>query len=179
MISTLVPAPAIAAAIAAIVMVPFLLILLQWGPAAVRRPGRRFLAASALAAAGWVASLAMLSWHWVEALAGLLLCISALYVGFMVWSVLAWGFTLHLLLGLAKADKPLAQSDWVAGYLGPQGADRLGRDRLAMLGARGFVTPEVPAPAEGGPRVRLNRSRAWPMLSGTRLVAWFFGVRLP
>ncbi|MBP6917369.1 MAG: hypothetical protein KBB94_00440 [Legionellaceae bacterium] len=67
---------------------------------------------------------------WLEGI----LCISAvLLIGFMVWSVLCWGYTLSMLLCLQTIDRVENIDQWEIQYAGPQGLDALSLNRANVL----------------------------------------------
>ena len=106
-----------------------------------------------------------MTWDWAGAIGGALLLMAGLIGLFMVWSVLVWGFTLNLLLGLAHQAAPVTQDRWIEGYLGAGGEERFARDRLALLERQGIVTVERDRAAITNGKGRLA---AWLIAVGTR-----------
>jgi len=145
-----------------------ILLALRWAPARLRAPGSRFRVAVGASVATWIASLVVVQWDWSDAIGGGLLLMAGLTGLFIAWSVLVWGFTLNLLLGIARHDGPVTLDRWIEGYLGAAGEERLARDRLALLERRGIVAiardKVTITPGKGRLAVRL-------MTLGT----WFFG----
>lgn len=74
-----------------------------------------------------------------DVLGGLFLLATAMMFCYILFSLLAWGFTLTLLTALVKAGRPLTLEQWAAAYM--QGGD-LGtftHNRLKLLIGSGLV----------------------------------------
>ncbi len=129
-----VPSLTILAGILASLFLPMILLLLSHGPWKVRAPGTRFLVAATLTVVAWALFLLL---HDPSSLADvfasvMLLGIAGL-VQFSFWCLLAWGFTLSLLLALARAGRPLTFEQWVSAYSTGGNVETFTRDRLSLL----------------------------------------------
>jgi len=74
-----------------------------------------------------------------DVLGGALLLATAIMFFYVLFSLLAWGFTLTLLTSLVQAGRPLTSEQWAAAYM--QGGD-LGtftHNRLKLLVGSGMV----------------------------------------
>ena len=118
-----------------VVSLPFFLWLLAKPPFRVIQPGLRFKCASLLILGAWCVAkgiffdLISLD-DWV---AGFLWILSCLIFGFMVWSVLCWGYTLCMLLSLHEHNDSVDSDQWQKLHAGPQGTERLTWDRVHVL----------------------------------------------
>ena len=128
-----VPTPPVAFSLAACVLLPVALLTLSHGPLRVRAPGRRFVAAAAAVWAAWVAAMAAVRPDWVELVTGGLLLATATLAGFTLWTLVAWGFTVSMLLALARAGRPLTADEWVLAYTRGKPLAAFARDRLGVL----------------------------------------------
>jgi hypothetical protein len=74
-----------------------------------------------------------------DILSGCLLLVAAMLFWNVIWSLLAFGFTLTLLTALAKAGQPLTKPQWALAYM--QGADlgKFARNRLQLLLGTGMA----------------------------------------
>jgi hypothetical protein len=70
---------------------------------------------------------------WVDLVAGGLLLATATLVGFTLWTLVAWGFTVSLLLALARADRPVTADEWALAYTRGKPLGAFARDRLGVL----------------------------------------------
>lgn len=77
--------------------------------------------------------------HSDDVLGGLFLLATAIMLFYVLWSLLAWGFTLTLLTSLAQASQPLTSDEWAAAYM--QGGDlsTFAHNRLKLLLGSGMV----------------------------------------
>ncbi|GIK80184.1 MAG: hypothetical protein BroJett024_12890 [Alphaproteobacteria bacterium] len=132
------PPPLITAAILAGGGVPLLLAALGYCGARLRQPWMRYRTSVALAGLGWLLAGIVLARHGYPAsvfdwIAGLAIFVAASLAAFVIWSVLAWGFSLHMLLGLAQARAPLTVEEWAAQHAGRNSFRAIALDRLAIL----------------------------------------------
>ncbi|MFZ5715137.1 MAG: hypothetical protein ACOY3N_20130 [Bradyrhizobium sp.] len=138
----LLPGPAQAAAIGLSIAFP-LLLLLYARIAATGGSGRRFrLGCITIIILYAIACMALPGQRQVgDMLGGLLLLGTAIMFCYILFSLLAWGFTLTLLTALVQAGRPLTLEQWAEAYM--QGGD-LGmftHNRLKLLvGARMVIT---------------------------------------
>jgi hypothetical protein len=143
MMAGFLPPPALGAAMASAAAIPALLWLLGSGPHSFRAPGPRFRAAVLFALLLLLTSLLLIALtskvDVVDALAAVAIVGAAAVMSFIAWSLLAWGFTLNMLLVLAAETRAVSHTDWVAGFT--RGADmgRLTTDRISVLLGAGFA----------------------------------------
>jgi hypothetical protein len=79
----------------------------------------------------------------IDYIAGAAIMLSATVLAFIAWSLVAWGFTLSMLLALAKQKRVGGLDDWIRHYTGGADFRRLAADRAAvLLGTRLAVTVE-------------------------------------
>ncbi len=128
-----IPSATIAVSLLLCAGLPVLVVLLSHGPWKVSHPGRRFLVATLAIGVGWALAMCVMSPRWVELLTGGLLLATATLVAFTCWTLIAWGFTLSMLLALARAECPLQEQYWVQRYTGGRPLEALTRDRLGLL----------------------------------------------
>lgn len=140
----LLPGPAQAAAIGLSIAFP-LLLLCYARIAATGGSGRRFrLGCVSVIVLFAIACLALPGQRHVgDVIGGLLLLGTAMMFCYILFSLLAWGFTLTLLTALVQAERPLTLEQWAEAYM--QGGD-LGmftHNRLKLLvGARMVITAD-------------------------------------
>ena len=128
------PSLTIALSLTACGLLPVYVLILSHGPWKVSAPGRRFIVAAGATVVTWAGLMAVPAEPALpDVVAGGLLLITALLAGFTVWTLVAWGFTLSMLLTLARAGRPLALDEWVTGYTGGKPIDAFSRDRLGVL----------------------------------------------
>jgi hypothetical protein len=131
------PPPVIAAAIVAALAIPALLVLFGFGPLPWRHPGRRFIRS---VIAGWVLWLPILlvmpatvPAHPLDWLAGAAVLTASTLLSFVVWSILAYGVTVNMLVVLMRAERPLDLDAWADRYSGGRSLNQIFLDRLAHL----------------------------------------------
>lgn len=134
-----VPSQAVALSLAACALLPAVLLIVSHGPARIRPPGRRFAAAALLTWAMWASAMIALRPGWVDVVAGLFLLMMATLAGFTLWTLIAWGFTLSMLLALARAGRPLSVDEWAKEYTRGKSLAAFARDRLSVLLALGLA----------------------------------------
>lgn len=96
--------------------------------------------------------------HLDDVVGGILLLATAILLIYVLWSLLAWGFTLTLLTALARAGRPLTEAQWAADYM--QGGDlaTFAHNRLKLLLGSGLVVAaddKIASTAKGLAIVRL------------------------
>jgi hypothetical protein len=175
MITDWMPPVALGAAIFCGCAMPLLLILLGRTSSALRRPGPRYRVS---VQAAWLLFFAALVGFWlagipigtIDYIAGAAIMLAATVLAFIAWSLIAWGFTLSMLLALAKAKRVARLDDWIRHYTGGADFRRLAADRAAVL----LVARLAVMTGENGFRLTaLGRVAA-------RFVAvgqWTFGIR--
>ena len=175
MITDWMPPLALGAAICCGCAVPVLLVLLGRMSAALRRPGLRYRVS---VQAAWLLFLTSLVGFAltgipiaaIDYIAGAAIMLSATVLAFIAWSLIAWGFTLSMLLALAKEKRVGGLDDWIRHYTGGADFRRLAADRAAvLLAARLAVT----AAANGLKLTSLGRVAARCVAVGQ----WTFGIR--
>jgi hypothetical protein len=128
-----IPTLPVALSLAACAILPVALLALSHGPLKVRAPGKRFVVAVAVVWAAWVAAMIAVRPEWVELAAGGLLLATATLAGFTLWTLVAWGFTVSMLLALARAGRPITADEWALAYTRGKPLDAFARDRLGVL----------------------------------------------
>src|SRR5437764_6602360 len=111
-----VPTLPAALSLAACALLPVLLLALSHGPLRVAAPGRRFVRAAALMWAAWAAAMTATAPGAVDLVTGVLLLATATLAAFTLWTLVAWGFTLSMLLALVRAGRPLTAEEWALAY---------------------------------------------------------------
>ena len=131
-----VPSLPVAVSLAACGSMPFVLLALSHGPWRIAAPGRRFVVAAALTWAAWLCVMSFLAPVWVDFVTGALLIATATLAGFTLWTLIAWGFTLSMLLALSRAERPLSVEEWALAHTRRQAArgvrSRSARRAVAM-----------------------------------------------
>jgi hypothetical protein len=136
------PPPLIAAAILAAAALPALLVGFRWVPGVLCDPGRRFVVSVVLAWLAWFAMALLVVLrgdlaHPLDWLAGVAVLVAATLAALVIWSLIVWGFTINLLLVLARSDRPLDVERWAAAYAGGRSMHQICIDRLGLLLAIG------------------------------------------
>jgi hypothetical protein len=136
----LLPAPMGCVALALGILFP----LLMFGCAqikSIRGSGVRFAAGCVTIAALFLALAIVMPGPRdpADVFGGLLFLIAAMLFWHVVWSLLAFGFTLTLLTALVQTDQPLTRSEWILAYM--QGADlkKFAWNRLQLLLGTGMA----------------------------------------
>jgi hypothetical protein len=107
----------------------------------LRGAGRAFRASSMMVIG--LFAIACLTWpaarDFVDLLSAALLLGTVLIVWYIVFGLLAWGFTLTLLTGLDKANRPLTLEEWASTYM--QGGDlgAFAENRLQLIVGSGMA----------------------------------------
>ncbi len=129
-----IPSPILLSGIVAGLSLPPLLGILSHGPWKIQSPARRFqIAVLGISMVWGLFSVTQESLDGADVLASLMLWLTAVLATFTFWSLLAWGFTLSLLLRLASAQRPLTVDEWIASYAQGGDAETFARDRLGIL----------------------------------------------
>jgi hypothetical protein len=132
--------PAQTTAICLSIALPLLLLCCAQIPG-IRGAGSRFRLVCFIAAGLFAVACLTLPGqrHFDDVLGGILLLATAIMLSHVLWSLLAWGFTLTLLTALTKAGKPLTTEQWAAAYM--QGGDlsTLAHNRMRLLLGSGMV----------------------------------------
>lgn len=120
------------------------LLVLSHPPLRIASPGRRFKAAAAAALALWVAASAVIGAAGLptsifDVLSGAMILVGALMAGFIVWSLIAWGFTLSMLLAIARFDGAVTVDEWSALYARGKSMREICLDRVGVLLAFGLA----------------------------------------
>jgi hypothetical protein len=134
-----VPSQAVVVSLAACALLPCVLLLVSHGPTRIGAPGRRFVVAAVLTWAAWVGAMIAFTPGWVDVVAGLCLLMTATLAGFTLWTLIAWGFTLSMLLALSRDGRPLSDDEWAEEYTRGKSLAAFARDRLGVLFALGLA----------------------------------------
>ena len=105
--------------------------LLAWPPGPKVRP-------RVGAWVAWLAAMLASSPEWVDLLSGMLLLATATLAGFTLWTLVAWGFTVSMLLALDRAGRPLGRG-WGLAYTRGKPLEAFTRDRLGVLFTLGLA----------------------------------------
>ena len=128
------PTPGVAFSLLAAGSLPVCLLVLSHGPWKVRAPGRRFVVSAGLTTVLWVGLMIVPdSPDLADVLSGGLLLATTLLAGFTLWTMVAWGFTVSMLLALNRAGRPLSTTEWALRYTGGKTVEVFARDRLGVL----------------------------------------------
>jgi hypothetical protein len=128
-----VPSLPVALSLTACVLLPAIVLALSHGPLKAAAPGRRFAVAVGLTWAAWLAAMMVVSPDWVDLVTGAMLLATATLAGFTLWTLITWGFTLSMLLALARAGRPLTADEWAFAYTRGKPLEAFARDRLGVL----------------------------------------------
>lgn len=138
------PPPVISAAIVSGCLMPVSLVLLGRVSSGLRSPGLRYGATVQGAWLLFLASLIVMALARIPAasidyLAGAAIMASATIFTFIAWSLIAWGFTLNMLLALSCGKRFVGLDDWIEYYTGGGDIRRLATDRASLLLAARFA----------------------------------------
>lgn len=119
-------------------VLPFTLIALSHGPLRVAAPGRRFVVTAALIVILWLIGLFALydggqRDAFADVIVAVLLMTGGLLAAFTLWTLIAWGFSVSLLLALSQRGGTLDFTSWVHAYTGGQSLERFAKDRQGVL----------------------------------------------
>jgi len=114
---------------------PFFLWVLPRTPFKVTQPGLRFKLSVLIVLLLWLGLKLMFvqNINWLYWLAGMFFILSFVIFGFILWSVLCWGYTLSMLLSLSDVDHPIDVEQWQTFHAGPNGVRQLTIDRAQVL----------------------------------------------
>jgi hypothetical protein len=105
----------------------------------------------------------------VDLISGGLLLATALLAGFTLWTLVAWGFTISILLALNRANSPLTLDEWVLRYTGGKPVEAFARDRLGVLFRLGLAEAQ-------GDQIVMTPSRGRRMARVVGLLRQVFGL---
>jgi hypothetical protein len=128
-----VPTQPVSFSLAACAALPLVLIALSHGALRIAAPGRRFLSAAGVTWLAWLAAMAVSQAGWVDMVSGFLLLASATLAGFTLWTLIAWGFTLSMLLALYRGGRTLSVEEWMLAHTRGKPIAAFARDRLGVL----------------------------------------------
>lgn len=164
-----VPTPAVAVSLVACVLLPVFLLSLSHGSLRVAAPGRRFVLAAGLTWVAWLATLTGTAPDAVDFVTGAMLLATATLAGFTLWTLVAWGFTVSMLLALSRAGEPLTLEEWALAYTRGKPLDAFARDRLGVLFKLGLAT-------ERGGQVVMTPGRGRLFAVGAAVLRKLFGL---
>lgn len=127
------PTTPVALSLLVLVATPILVLLLSYGSWKVASPGKRFVFAALGGWTIWLFCMVASDPTVVELITGFLLLVTATLVQFTLWTLLAWGFTLSMLLALHRAGQPLLLEEWVQAYTGGKPLSAFAEDRIQLL----------------------------------------------
>ena len=139
----LVPTPVVGGALLACGLLPACLLGLSHGPCRIARPGLRFASASLLVVSSWVVGVCLAGGAaWADILTGSLLLLTCVLASFTLWTLLAWGFTLTMILAVSRREGPISFDEWAREYTRGRELEAFSRDRLGLLFRAGAATRE-------------------------------------
>ncbi|MBE9116873.1 hypothetical protein IQ249_13280 [Lusitaniella coriacea LEGE 07157] len=158
---------------------PIFLAILSHTPLKISGLGKRFIFASLLSIGLW-SGLSLISISQslqsvgtsqlvADLLAGILILATASLCVFTFWTLIAWGFTLSMLMRLTDIQQPLTFEEWVAAYTGGQTLNTFTLDRLSVLFRFGWAKQK-------NDRVFIVRDRGIPIVRLTRWLRFMFGL---
>ena len=136
----------IAMSLAAGAMMPLVLIALSHPPLRINSAGLRIGAAAVVSLLLW-AGLLLAGHVWRPAsvllmgdvAAGVLFMATAALATYSAWALVAFGYTLSMLVDIARTGKPVTTAEWKAAYGTNHGLRAMFEDRLRVLLGFGFV----------------------------------------
>jgi hypothetical protein len=128
-----VPTFAVTLSLCCCIQLPIALFVLSHRPLRIPAPGKRFVVAIGLTWAAWVAAMVLAEPDSIDLIAGGLLLATASLVYFTLWTLIAWGFTLSMLLALFRAGQPLTADEWATAYTRGKPFAAFAEDRLGVL----------------------------------------------
>jgi hypothetical protein len=158
-----------AASLAACCGLPVMVLGLSHGPWRIGAPGRRFVFAAAGCWTVWLAAMIALGPGAVDLLTGALLLATATIVYFTLWTLVAWGFTLSMLLVLHQSARPMSVDEWAQACTNGKPFEAFARDRLGLLFALGLAE-------ERGGRVAITPGRGRLFARLTGMLRALFGL---
>ena len=133
MLIDFVPSLPVAFSLGSCALLPLALLVLSHWPLKVTAPGQRFVLAAVAMWTAWLAAMIVCVPDLVDAVTGGLLLATTTLACFTLWTLIAWGFTLSMLLTLHRAGRPLQMDDWVAAYTRGKSLEAFALDRLGVL----------------------------------------------
>lgn len=132
------PGPAAGLALVSGFAIVPVLVFLSHGALRIDSAQRRFLATVAFCVFAWIICVGIMTaggipvaWH--DALAGVMLLITAIVAFGILWSLVCWGFTTSLLAALCAIEGAASRDDWFRAYGGGSSVDDFADDRLSVL----------------------------------------------
>ncbi|CCQ50016.1 hypothetical protein [Crocosphaera watsonii] len=89
---------------------------------------------------------------------------------FTLWTLVAWGFTLSMLIALSRENQPVTLEDWIRAYTNGQTLETFTLDRLGVLFRFGLATYD-------NDRVIITAKVGFLVAQMTRLLRLFFGLK--
>ncbi|HVA40073.1 MAG TPA: hypothetical protein VNF49_05375 [Candidatus Binataceae bacterium] len=139
----------IAVSLIAGALMPMALSALSRGPVRVRSGALRIGAAASASLLLWSALIvAWLAWRPEakllagDAAAGVLFIAAAALATYSAWALVAFGYTISMLVDIARVGKPVTTLGWAAAYGHGRGLRAMFEDRLRVLLAMGLVRAE-------------------------------------
>jgi hypothetical protein len=164
-----VPTVPVALSLAACGLLPLVLLTLSHGRSRVAAPGRRFVVATVVTWAAWLAAMIATAPEWVDLVSGVLLLATATLAGLTLWTLVAWGFTVSMLLALERAGRPSSVDEWALAATRGRSLEVFARDRLGVLLALGLAQVQ-------GERVVMTPLRGQFVARTARALRLLFGI---
>jgi hypothetical protein len=135
---TVFPGPATALALLVGLGLVFFLYVMSHGALRIASLAKRFISAAAASLVFWISGVVLMyalgaAVVWNDLVAGGLIMFAAILSWFTLWTLVAWGFSLSLLMALTRAAEPMTEKSWFDSYAGIGGVERFGTDRLGIL----------------------------------------------
>ena len=114
----IIPEPATALALLVGFGLVVLVCLMSHGALRITSPAKRFISAAAVSLVLWISGVVLMYMLgievvWNDLVAGALIMFTAILSWFTLWTLVAWGFSLSLLMALTRAVAPMTMSSWI------------------------------------------------------------------
>jgi hypothetical protein len=137
-----VPTWPVAISLLLISFLPLLLVILSHGPWKVIQPGKRFFVAVLTTWVIWAVAITLGSAPVIDVVTGALLLAAATLAMFTFWTLIAWGFTISMLLALSRTSQPISLEEWIMAYTNGKPLAAFSKDRISLLVKLGLAKHE-------------------------------------
>jgi len=96
-------------------------------------PGTRFILVAAVAAAVYAGFCFVVGEPAASIVSGAFLLSTAIVFWYVIWSLLAFGFTITMLSAIADHSGPFSEAEWVKAYTRDEGLVAFANNRLQLL----------------------------------------------